>query len=177
MKLQYSDRELVDGLKKNQRWAYESLYDNYSALLYGIIFRILKDEEKASDILQEVFLKVWKKVDDFQLEKSSLKTWLVRIARNAGIDQYRKENGKIMVDVTEHTGISSTFQHPENELINRDLVKTLNSLKPERRILVDMVYLQGYTQQEVADHLAIPLGTVKSRIRTALNDLKTIFQS
>jgi RNA polymerase sigma factor (sigma-70 family) len=170
--IRYSEEELVTSLKKNQRAAFDYLYDNYSSALFGVISRIIPDEEKAADLLQDVFLKIWKKVGDYQPGKARLYTWMMNIARNASIDLYRKEKNKYQVDIDGQVGVidaSNQVQISEDTL---DLRSIVDKLKPERKVLLDLVYLQGFTQQEAAEKLDIPLGTAKSRIRTALQDLK-----
>ncbi|MFC3811458.1 RNA polymerase sigma factor [Lacihabitans lacunae] len=175
LKTKYSEEELVTSLKKNSKQAFEYLYDNYSASIFGVICKVLKNEEKAEDVMQDVFLKIWKKIGDYDPSKGRLFTWMVNIARNASIDQLRKEKNVWFDDIDQAVGQVdkiSNFQ-PQTNLI--DLRGLLEKLKPERKVLVDLVYLQGYTQEEAAEILKIPLGTAKSRIRTALQDLKTFF--
>jgi RNA polymerase sigma factor (sigma-70 family) len=168
----YSEEELVAALKLNQKAAFEYLYENYSGALYGLIYKVLKDEDKAADVMQDVFLKIWKKIGDYDTSKGSLYTWMMNISRNAAIDLYRKEKNVFNIDIDGQTGNIDVL-HQENPDINTmDLRNIVDKLTPERKILLDLVYLQGYTQQEAAEKLAIPLGTAKSRIRTALEDLK-----
>ncbi|AWW00029.1 RNA polymerase sigma factor [Arcticibacterium luteifluviistationis] len=171
----YSEDELVGALKKNQRHAFEYLYDNYSSALFGVISRIIPDEEKAADLLQEVFLKIWKKIGDYEPSKAKLYTWMMNIARNASIDLYRKEKNKYHVDIEDQIGLIDESKQGQISVNTIDLRGIVDKLKPERKVLLDLVYLQGYTQQEAAEKLDIPLGTAKSRIRTALQDLKLYY--
>lgn len=173
--IRYSEEELVISLKKNQRPAFEYLYDNYSAALFGIISRVIKDEEKAADVMQDVFLKIWKKIGDYEPGRASLYTWMMNIARNASIDLYRKEKDKYMIDIDQQVGVIDNRKQEQMDVNTLDLRGLVDKLKPERKVLLDLVYLQGYTQQEAAEKLNIPLGTAKSRIRTALQDLKLYF--
>ncbi|UBM57247.1 RNA polymerase sigma factor [Marinilongibacter aquaticus] len=173
--LSYSEDELVLALKKNQRSAFEYLYDNYSAALFGVISRVIKDEEKAADILQDVFLKIWKNVKQYEPGKASLFTWMMNIARNAAIDLYRKEKNKYHTDIEQEVKVIDRDKQEQIEESTMDLKDLVDKLKPERKELLDLVYLQGYTQKEAAEKLNIPLGTAKSRIRTALQDLKIYF--
>ncbi len=173
--IRYSEEELVISLKMNQRTAFEYLYDNYSAALFGIISRIIKDEEKAADVMQDVFLKIWRKIGEYEPGKASLYTWMMNIARNASIDLYRKEKDKHMIDIEEQVSVVDRGNQEHIDVNTIDLRGLVDKLKPERKVLLDLVYLQGYTQQEAAEKLNIPLGTAKSRIRTALQDLKLYF--
>lgn len=172
----YSDEEqLVYALKKNHRSAFDYLYDNYSGALFGVISRVIKDEEKAADLMQDVFLKIWKKVGDYEPGRGRLFTWMMNIARNASIDLYRKEKNKYMVDIEEQVAVVDAKNQDEMNINTIDLRGIVEKLQPERKILLDLVYLQGFTQQEAAEKLNIPLGTAKSRIRTALKDLKLYY--
>jgi RNA polymerase sigma-70 factor (ECF subfamily) len=173
---QISEEELVRSLKQNSQKAFEYLYDNYSGSLMGVITKIIKDTEKSEDILQDAFLKIWRKIGDYDPSKGRLFTWMVNIARNTAIDQFRKGKNIWLEDIDESIGAvdkKASFQ-PEMSLF--DIKGLTDKLKTDRKVLIDMVYFQGYTQEEAADILQIPLGTAKSRIRTALQDLKTIFK-
>jgi len=171
-----SEEELVQSLKANQRQAYDYLYDNYAGALMGIITRIVKDREKSEDLLQDVFLKIWKKINDYDPSKGRLFTWMVNIARNTAIDAYRKDKNVFLEDIdTKINTIDTTFV-ADSVNYNFDVKAITENLKSDRKVLIDMVYFQGYTQEEAAEILQIPLGTAKSRIRTALQDLKAYFR-
>ena len=99
-KVKYSEEELVTALKRNERIAFEFLYDHYSGALFNIISKTLRDEEKAADVLQESFLKIWKNIASYNPEKGRLFTWIMNIARNGAIDAVRVEGRKpIMNDI------------------------------------------------------------------------------
>lgn len=172
----YSEEDLIDALKRNQRAAFEYLYDNYSAALFGAISRIVPDDEKAADLLQDVFLKIWKNIGKYDRSKGRLFTWMMNISRNTCIDLLRKEKGKYHVDIEDNINQvdSKTSYQPDVSVI--DLRGIIEKLRPERKVLLDLVYLQGFTQEEAAEQLAIPLGTAKSRIRVALQELKIYFE-
>ena len=172
----YSEEELVLSLKQNSQKAFEYLYDNYSGALYGIISKILKNDEKSEDTMQDVFLKIWRKIGDYDSSKGRLFTWMVKIARNASIDQLRKDKNIWLEDIDDHVTQIDKVSSFQPQTTSMDIAKIMENLKPERKVLVDMVYLKGYTQEEAAELLQIPLGTAKSRIRTALQDLKIYFK-
>lgn len=172
----YSEEDLIDSLKRNQRGAFEYLYDNYSSALFGSVCRYIPDEEKAADLLQDIFLKIWKNISKYDSSKGRLFTWMMNITRNTCIDLLRKEKGKYHVDVQDNIiQVDAKTQHQPN-VSTIDLRSILEKLRPERKVLLDLVYLQGYTQEEAAKQLAIPLGTAKSRIRVALKELKIYFE-
>ncbi|MFC6194623.1 RNA polymerase sigma factor [Dyadobacter subterraneus] len=175
-KVKYSEEELVVALKRNERAAFEFLYDHYSGALFNIICKTLRDEERAADVLQESFLKIWKNIASYNPEKGRLFTWILNIARNGAIDAARVEGRKPVMDDIENRSVQNEPDVSEELNTTSSEIKSIvNMLRPERKILIDMAYFQGYTHEEISEELQIPLGTVKSRIRTALQELKQYF--
>jgi RNA polymerase sigma-70 factor (ECF subfamily) len=175
-KVKYSEEELVLALKRNERAAFEYLYDHYSGALFNIISKTLRDEERAADVLQESFLKIWKNIASYNPEKGRLFTWIMNIARNGAIDAARAEGRKpAMSDIEETAVLNERDSYEDSQTVSSDMKAIIDMLRPERKILIDMAYFQGYTHEEISDELSIPLGTVKSRIRTALQELKQYF--
>jgi RNA polymerase sigma-70 factor (ECF subfamily) len=175
-----SERELVFLLKEKNSKAFSYLYDNYSAALFGIIHQIIDDNELASDVLQEVFLNIWRRIETYDASKGRLFTWMLNIARNASIDTLRsksyqnsQKNQALPDDVN---NISSGMQFIQTNIDNIGLRKILEKLKPEHRILIELAYFKGYTHEEISKIENIPLGTVKTRIRNALLQLKEYLQ-
>ncbi|SDF00975.1 RNA polymerase sigma-70 factor, ECF subfamily [Dyadobacter soli] len=176
--VRYREAELVAKLKTNSRSAFEYLYDHYSAALYGVILKIVKDEEKAADVLQESFLKVWRHIASYSSEKGTLFTWMLNIARNRAIDMLRAdsktEQKVIRMDVV--TEMEQVWGDNWSEIVFEMDVKTaVSGLPSERRTPIELVYFQGYTHEEAAEKLSVPLGTVKSRIRKGLQELRAAF--
>ncbi|KAA0994054.1 sigma-70 family RNA polymerase sigma factor [Dyadobacter sp. UC 10] len=175
-KVKYSEEELVLALKRNERTAFEFLYDHYSGALFNIISKTLRDEEKAADVLQESFLKIWKNIASYNPEKGRLFTWIMNIARNGAIDAVRVEGRKpVMSDIDDIAVRNEKDAYEDLQTTSSDMKAIIDMLRPERKILIDMAYFQGYTHEEISEELSIPLGTVKSRIRTALQELKQYF--
>jgi len=172
------EAELVTRLKANSQVAFEYLYDHYSAALYGVILKIVKDEEGASDVLQESFLKIWRNIGSYVPEKGTLFTWMLNIARNRAIDMLRTdartEKKVIRLDVVAdpEQAQADGWSH---FIYTMDVKEWVMRLSPDHRIPIELVYFQGYTHEEAADRLAIPLGTVKSRIRKGLQKLRLAF--
>lgn len=155
--------------------AYNALYDNYSAALYGVITRIVPAEEIAEDILQDVFVKIWKSISTYDKSKGRLYTWMLNIARNSSIDYARSKQSKhdtknqdIDNSVYEVNKQTSTAMNTDVIGVKEEVVK----LKDDYRILIDLIYFKGYTQEETAKELNIPLGTVKTRVRAAIIELR-----
>jgi RNA polymerase sigma-70 factor, ECF subfamily len=175
----YTEQELVLLLLQRDEKSFNYLYDNYSAALFGVIKGIISDEETAKDVLQEIFVNIWKKIDMYDPLKGRLFTWMLNVARNASIDKIRSKNYR---DSLKNRSIS---ENVDNNMSNAAIVpqikdvglrKILDTLKEEYRILIDLSYFQGYTHEEMAKILEIPLGTVKTRLRTALIHLRTMIR-
>lgn len=173
-----SEEELVYLLKIRDASGLEYLYDHYSKALYNIIFQVVKKEEYAEDVLQETFIKIWNAFDMFDASKGRLYTWLSNIARNLAIDKIRSKEFKNQSqnqDIENHvSGIDirmSNKLNPDNIGV-KDLVQ---KLRPEYKELIELVYFNGFTHAEVAEHLNLPLGTVKTRVRSAIIELRKYF--
>lgn len=171
----HTEEELVTLLKRKDSNAYSLLYDNYSAALFGVITRVVPAAEIAEDILQDVFIKIWKNIENYDASKGRLFTWMLNIARNAAIDysrskQFKLENKLQGIETAryEMTGHSSGQSHSDFIGVKEQVAK----LKEDYRILIDMIYFGGYTQEDAARELNIPLGTVKTRVRAAIIKLR-----
>jgi len=177
VKSTFTESELVASLKCNNKEAFEYLYDRYSSALYGIILKIVKDEDKAADVMQDAFLKIWKNIGSYNSEKGTLFTWILNVARNTAIDNLRVhvkiEKAVSWDSVREVDFTPSVIFNPTPSTI--DLRAIVERLLPERKILIELVYFQGFTHEEVSSQLSLPLGTVKSRIRKSLQELRHVF--
>lgn len=174
----YREQDLVMLLRRRDRQAYAQLYDRYSGALYNIICQIMPDRELGNDVLQDVFVSIWRKIESYDESKGRLFTWMLNIARNAAIDTLRSKgyrNNKMNREMPEDDapGIGQTEQP---NVDNIGLRKMVNGLKEEHRILVDLAYFKGYTHDEIAKETGIPLGTVKTRIRSALIQLRQMMK-
>lgn len=171
----YSEHELVTLLKARDTKAFGYLYDHYSGALNVIILQVLNDVELANDVLQEVFINVWRKIETYDHTKGRLFTWMLNIARNASIDTLRSktyQNSQKNRSFPDNVELLGKGQTSEPNIDNIGLKKTLEKLKDEHRILIELAYFQGYTHEEIAEIESIPLGTVKTRIRNALVQLR-----
>jgi RNA polymerase sigma-70 factor (ECF subfamily) len=178
-KIKYSEEELVALLYQKDMKAFEYLYDNYSDALYGITLKIVKgDEDLAHDVLQEAFVKIWRNFEKYDRAKSSLFTWLLNITRNHAIDTLRSKKYKYEIqnigDNVRMAETALTGQTNTDTLGVKQAVETL--LEPEQQQVIDAIYFNGLTQEEAARELNIPLGTVKTRVRIALRELRKIFK-
>ncbi len=151
------------------------LYDYYSAALYGVILRILANEDLAQDTLQEVFVKIWFKSDQYDETKGRLFTWMLNIARNAALDVKRSAKFKRSDQVQPLDNAIHTLKSGELKTDHIGLEQVMENLSAEQRQAIDYIYFQGFTHMELAKELDLPLGTVKSRVRTALKKLRSAF--
>lgn len=176
-----SESVLIEKLNQRDQQAFQWLYDQYSPALYGVVLRIVRDEEQAQDILQDIFVKIWKNLDGYDAGKGRLFTWMLNVSRNTAIDALRARKAQPSSAIrTDEDNVhiidrQHNTQQPNPEHIGvQDVV---NQLRPERKQLIDLVYFGGYTHEEAAEELKLPLGTVKTRIRAALQELKQLFKS
>ena len=166
-------------LKQRDNQAYSYLYDRYSGALYNIILQIVPEKDLASDVLQEVFVNIWRKIETYDPVKSRLFTWMLNVARNASIDMLRSKNYQNIMKTRELPDYFEANAGGQVTQINIDhigLKKVLAGLKEEQRSLIDLAYFKGYTHEEIAEIEDIPLGTVKTRIRSALMQLRTMLK-
>ena len=173
----YSEQELVTLLLEQSDQAFSYLYDNYSPALFGIINQIVSDKEIAADVLQEVFINIWRKIRSYDDSKGRLFTWMLNIARNAAIDKIRSrtyQDGLKNQPLTENVNSTAASSVVNPHINDVGLKKVINKLKEEYRVLIDMSYFQGFTHEEISKMLNLPLGTVKTRIRSALMQLRTM---
>lgn len=170
----YTELELVALLKERNDHAFAYVYDNYSGALYSIILQIITDQELANDILQEAFVNIWRKIDSYDQSKGKLFTWMLNVTRNLTIDTIRSknfQNNQKNQELADATIVKVGGQVQQN-IDSIGLKKILEKLKKEQRTLIDLAYFKGYTHEEIADMESIPLGTVKTRIRSALIQLR-----
>jgi RNA polymerase sigma-70 factor (ECF subfamily) len=169
------ETEIIERLKAQDSSIISYLYDHYSHALYGIIVHIVQDESIAEEVLQETFLKIWQNANVYDAQKGRLYTWMLNIARNMAIDTTRGKGYK-------KSQKNQSFENNVNYLETKNVhytpvegigVKELvNQLDISYRMIIEKVYFEGYTLADAAEVLEIPLGTLKTRLRTALQLLR-----
>ena len=175
-----SETELVQYLKEGDHTAFNYLYENYSGTLYKVILQILPARDEAEDVLQKVFVNIWTKIDGYDPQKGRLFTWILNIARNASIDTLRSKEYQYRQRVVSyspdeiHAYCRSSY-HMSTDAIG--LNRYVSMLKPQQRQLIELVYYKGYSQPEVATLQATPLSTIKTRVKSALSQLRTLIGS
>lgn len=170
----YTETNLLKGLQMHDDQAYSYLYDHYAKALFSIISQIIPQQDLAEDVLQDVFLKIWQNIQTYDSSKGRLFTWMLNIARNKAIDRVRSKEftkGSKTSGLTENVYSRKAEQSRINDV---GLQKTMEKLPEESRKLLELAYFHGYTQEEIAKMLNLPLGTVKTRIRSTLIQLRAL---
>ncbi len=172
-----TEEELITLLRQREKRGFSLLYDNYAPALFGVVRKIVRSEELAQDVLQDAFVKIWKNIDAYDTSKGTLFTWILNVARNTAIDRIRSQSFKQTTTAQDidspglRLGSDATS---EMEVDHIGLEKVLPQLRPEHQEIIDYVYFKGFTQTEVAQALGMPLGTVKTRVRMAIDHLRKI---
>lgn len=166
---------LVNRIKDGETSAFSEMYDRYSGALNGVVRRFVPDQDQANDILQDSFVKIWKNIERYDSTKGSFYTWMLNVARNTSIDFLRKSKKELkseIQDLDSAVGVQSAVKQNTSTIGLQKLVETL---VPEQQVIIEYLYFKGYTQQEVSDELDLPLGTVKTRTRLAMRELRKYF--
>ncbi|MEI9917199.1 MAG: sigma-70 family RNA polymerase sigma factor [Bacteroidota bacterium] len=174
-----SEDQLVSGLKARSKSSLDYLYNHYSAALYGVISRIIGNEDVAEEVLQDAFLKIWDRIDAYDASKGRLFTWMLNLTRNLAIDKTRsKEISKDRKtdDIDNLVNRIDRKEQAEQNVETIGLKEVLTRLSDEQKFVVEYLYLKGYTQSELAKEFNIPLGTVKTRLRLAMIELRSLLK-
>ncbi|WP_420583051.1 RNA polymerase sigma factor [Reichenbachiella sp.] len=168
--MQIQESELVRLLIAKDEKGFEYLYTNYSAALYGVVSRIVIDQDIADEVLQDAFLKIYQKINSFDPAKGKLFTWMLNLSRNLAIDKLRS---KEMSQRRKSDQVGDAVYKLDREITpsQEDRIgvrELLGQLDENQRQVMDLVYFGGFTQAEAAEELNLPLGTVKTRVRSAL---------
>ena len=175
---QVSDVELLHAVARGDEAALARLYDGYRVILFGLLVRILNSRQEAEDVLQEVFLQVWKRASDFEEARGRPFTWLVTLARSRAIDRLRSLGSRERVvqnaarEIIEETSdaIEDAIRAEEGRVVRH----ALQEIPEEQRRALELAYFEGLTQSEVARRLETPLGTVKTRMRSGMTKLREL---
>lgn len=178
MQPQDNDVELLKAIAARDEAALAQLYDRYRVILFGLLMRILNNREEAEDVLQEVFLQVWRKAEDFDESRGRPFTWLVTLGRSRGIDRLRTlaarnrvaEAGAREPSEEVSDAVTDAFKSEQRGLVTDALAK----LPDEQKRPIILAYFDGLTQSEIATSLGAPLGTVKTRMRTGMIRLREL---
>ncbi len=177
------DDELMDRLGSRDLAAFEALYDRYGDLVYSVCLRVVGDTYVAEDVTQDVFVRVWRRPEQFDLRRGKFVTWLLSVARNRSIDHRRSQSRRMrheaLPSIDEEEDVLPSEDARDDPALQTVLAdecaavrKALEVLPPEQKLAIQLAYFGGHTQQEIANKLGQPLGTVKTRIRQGLLRLR-----
>jgi RNA polymerase sigma-70 factor, ECF subfamily len=174
-----SDEALLAAVQRRDERALAVLYDRYGGLAFGLAYRIVDDRGAAEDVVQDAFMSVWRRAVSFQLDRGSARTWLLSIVHHRAIDRLRGAAGKTRRDTPlDEVDRVLSVEDPWREVIVRvqgEVVKRgLATLPEAQRQTIELAYFGGYTQQEIAAAMDVPVGTVKGRMRIGLQKLREL---
>ncbi len=172
-----NDAALLNLIARGDEAAMASLFDRYSRVVYSVSLRVLRDPAAAEDVLQDVFMQIWRKPDAMAANRGSMGAWLAVVARNRSIDTIRRRKPTDAVeDVVLVSSTDIAAESERNGLMER--ARQVIALLPlDQRKTLEMAFFDGLTHSEIAETTGDPLGTVKTRIRTALLVLRKAMQS
>lgn len=172
-----SDADLYVKVQAKDKEALSLLYDRYEKLLYSFSYRIVKDGGLAEEVMQEVFIKLWKGKAQYSDDKGKFSSWLLTMTRHTAIDVLRKQSKEPDFELDERDSLRSDEDSVEDQVVWKErgqvLRTAVSKLKDEQQKIIEMFYFKGMTHQKISEEFDLPLGTVKGRIRLALKHLKT----
>jgi RNA polymerase sigma-70 factor, ECF subfamily len=173
-----TDSALIEKMMTGDEAALSALYDRYAPMLFGMLSRVLKDQQAAEEVLQDLFLQLWRNAGHFDPSRGTLPAWLMVIGRNRAISRLRGRRDRELLEA-EEGDFAGTFVSPENiedeaarKQMARRISTALEQLPAEQRQAVELAYFEGMTQTEIAARTGAPLGTVKTRTRSAMQTLR-----
>src|SRR5580698_7389541 len=171
------DAHLLSLVQRGDERAMASLYDRYNRVVYSVALRVLRDPSSAEDILQEVFMQIWRNPDSFTAARGSLGGWLSIVARNRSIDLLRRKRPSVDVDDVPLASSCNLADEAERNSLMERARGVIYKLPTEQRKTLEMAFFDGLTHSEIAEVTGDPLGTVKTRIRSALMTLRKAFKA
>jgi RNA polymerase sigma-70 factor, ECF subfamily len=177
-----ADEDLISLVEAKDAQAFAVLYDRHSRAAYSLAYRMMGERQAAEDLVQDAFLKIWRSAGSYRTERGSVRTWLLSIVHNRGIDQLRslasrrRTQEKIEASAP-RSQASEAFAESWRNSQGEQVREALKTLPPEQLKILELAYFSGYTHVEIAELLGLPLGTVKGRMRLGLKKMKDYFGS
>lgn len=174
------DLQLLRAIASGDQYAFMQLYQQYCNLVFSLALRVVRHQVMAEEVTQDVFLKIWQQPDRWNPALGQFSSWLLTITRNAAIDRLRKEqrHSAPQTATTEplfDQAIELSISDDPLWFEGQELARLIHELPAEQRQLIELAFYQGYTHSELADRLQLPLGTVKTRLRSGLQKLRTLW--
>ena len=177
-----ADEDLISLVEAADAEAFATLYDRHSRAAFSLAYRMMGERQASEDLAQDAFLKVWRGASSYRAERGSVRTWILSIVHNRGIDQIRSQASRRRTQ--DKIEASAPRSQPSEAFAEtwrnsqRDQVReALNTLPPEQLKILELAYFSGYTHVEISDLLGLPLGTVKGRMRLGLKKIRDYFES
>jgi len=170
-----SDMHLVSGIRAGDQSAMSELYDRYSKVVYAVALRILQNAQSAEDLLQDIFLQLWRNPGAFDASRGSMAAWLAVISRNRAIDRLRQRRPETDIEECIVAGTHDLAEETEHNLVVEKVRQVLAQMNPDYRKVLELAFFQGLTHNDIAEKTGQPLGTVKTRIRAGLQQLRARF--
>jgi len=177
-----ADEDLISLVEAGDADAFATLYDRHSQAAFSLAYRMMGERQAAEDLAQDAFLKVWRGASSYRAERGSVRTWILSIVHNRGIDKLRSQASRRKTQ--ERVEASAPRSQPSEAFAEtwrnsqRDQVReALNTLPAEQLKILELAYFSGYTHVEISELLGLPLGTVKGRMRLGLKKIRDYFES
>ena len=177
-----ADEDLISLVEAGDAEAFATLYDRHSRAAFSLAYRMMGERQASEDLTQDAFLKVWRGASSYRADRGSVRTWILSIVHNRGIDQIRSQASRRRTQ--DKIEASASRSQPSEAFAEtwrnsqRDQVReALNTLPPEQLKILELAYFSGYTHVELSDLLGLPLGTVKGRMRLGLKKIRDYFES
>jgi RNA polymerase sigma-70 factor (ECF subfamily) len=180
--LLYADEDLMSLAQQGDAAAFAALYDRHSRAAYSLAYRMMGEPQAAEDLAQDAFLKVWRSAASYRAQRGSVRTWILSIVHNRGIDQLRslasrrRTQQKVEAEAP-RSQPSEAFSESWRNTQREQVRAAMSTLPPEQLKILELAYFSGYTHVEIADMLDLPLGTVKGRMRLGLKKIRDFFDS
>ncbi len=168
---QVPDAALAAAMARREGWALEACYRAHHRVALGVAYQVTGDAAVAEDVVQDAFLALWRSAERFDAARASLRTWLMTLVHNRAVDMVRHRSRRPAVSLEELALLGHAPAAPDLP-DGRDVQEALDRLDPECRTILEMVYLKGWTREQVVARTGVPLGTVKRRLRQALESMR-----
>lgn len=172
-----TDEDLIASIRAKDVQALEAFYDRYRVLVYSLALRVLGNPRDAEDVIQEVFLNIWRSAGTYNPQRSTGRSWLLSVVHHRAIDKLRARQSRpqsVPMEMGLNAASSSNVWRDVSDNLTGEVVRdALLSLPREQARTIELAYFEGYSQHEIAESMQVPLGTVKGRMRLALQKLRT----
>jgi RNA polymerase sigma-70 factor, ECF subfamily len=177
-----ADEDLISFVGQGDAEAFTTLYDRHGRAAFSLAYRMMGERQAAEDLAQDAFLKVWRSASSYRAERGSVRTWILSIVHNRGIDQIRSQASRRRTQdkieaSTPRSQPSEAFAQTWRNSQRDQIREALDTLPPEQLKILELAYFSGYTHVEISELLRLPLGTVKGRMRLGLKKIRTSFES